>query len=84
MSERRSNQATGQHVDNARAQDNGQATPGSAGRRTAGNLSQPGQKSGGEEHCYGPARNVTPGSDTATETFLPGQLTRGQVPHPTK
>jgi hypothetical protein len=75
----------GQHYDQTRQQDNGQATPGSAGRRTAGNLNRPGNLSGGEEHSgLGPARGVTPGSDISTEALLPGQLSRGQVPHPTK
>jgi hypothetical protein len=56
----------GQHRDDGTPADgdNGQASPGSSGRRTAGNLSKPGERSGGEEHSgLGRAKGVSSGAD---------------------
>lgn len=69
MSERRSNAAMGQHTDRVRAEDNGQARPGSPGRRTAGNSdANVGQLSGGEEHSgLGRANRGSVSADISTQ-----------------
>lgn len=55
--------------DGTPARNNGQARPGSPGRRTAGNnggLNDPGQMSGGEEHSgLGPVGAGNPGADSS-------------------